>query len=66
MVERGNALSRDPNVCASCSSLADGMEGADEAKVVGADVEAGQQAVIPFPMNKKAQGDEKCPEESAQ
>lgn len=28
MVERGNALSRNPNVCASCSSLADGMEDA--------------------------------------
>jgi hypothetical protein len=26
MVELGNLLSRDPNVCASCSSLADGME----------------------------------------
>ncbi len=26
MVEKGNALSRNPNVCASCSSLADGME----------------------------------------
>ena len=26
MVEPGNALSRNPNVCASCSSLADGME----------------------------------------
>jgi len=26
MVERGDALSRNPNVCASCSSLADGME----------------------------------------
>jgi hypothetical protein len=26
MIERGNALSRDFNVCASCSSLADGME----------------------------------------
>jgi hypothetical protein len=24
--EPGNALSRNPNVCASCSSLADGME----------------------------------------
>jgi hypothetical protein len=24
--ESGNALSRNPNVCASCSSLADGME----------------------------------------
>ncbi len=26
MAEKGNALSRNPNVCASCSSLADGME----------------------------------------
>ena len=25
MAEKGNALSRDPNVCASCSSLSDGM-----------------------------------------
>ena len=26
MIERGNALSRNPNICASCSSLADGIE----------------------------------------
>src|SRR5437867_1209808 len=26
MSEKGNALSRNPNVCASCSSLADGMD----------------------------------------
>jgi len=26
MNERGNALSRNPNVCASCSSLADGID----------------------------------------
>lgn len=26
MPERGNALSRNPNVCASCSSLLDGMD----------------------------------------
>jgi hypothetical protein len=26
MTERSVALSRNPNVCASCSSLADGME----------------------------------------
>ena len=30
MVERGNALSRDFNVCASCSSLANGMEEASQ------------------------------------
>jgi hypothetical protein len=26
MADRGHALSRNPNLCASCSSLADGME----------------------------------------
>ena len=26
MVARGNDLSRNPNLCASCSSLADGMD----------------------------------------
>lgn len=26
MVEHGNTLSRNPNLCASCSSLADGMD----------------------------------------
>lgn len=26
MPEEGNALSRNPNICASCSSMADGME----------------------------------------
>jgi formylmethanofuran dehydrogenase subunit E len=33
MVERGNVLSRNPNVCASCSSLADEMEVNSESKV---------------------------------
>jgi hypothetical protein len=26
MPEHGNPLSRNPNICASCSSIADGME----------------------------------------
>jgi hypothetical protein len=26
MPDKGNALSRNPNICASCSSMADGME----------------------------------------
>jgi hypothetical protein len=26
MPEQGNNLSRNPNICASCSSMADGME----------------------------------------
>ncbi len=29
MSEKGNALSRNPNLCASCSSLSDGMEEPD-------------------------------------
>ncbi len=32
--EQGNALSRNPNVCASCSSLADGMDESAAAKLV--------------------------------
>ena len=36
MVEGGNALSRNPNVCACCSSLTDGMESESaEAPVAG-------------------------------
>jgi hypothetical protein len=26
MAEKGNTLSRNPNICASCSSMADGMD----------------------------------------
>lgn len=33
MSEKGNALSRNPNVCASCSSLADGMAQLDSFNV---------------------------------
>jgi hypothetical protein len=29
IAEKGNALSRNPNLCASCSSLTDGMSEAD-------------------------------------
>ena len=34
MVEKGNALSRNPNLCASCSSMADGMEESDAPELV--------------------------------
>jgi hypothetical protein len=34
MSEEGNSLSRNPNVCASCSSLADGMEEAAHSELV--------------------------------
>lgn len=33
MLARGNELSRNPNLCASCSSLADGM---DDSKMLSA------------------------------
>ena len=37
MVDKGNALSRNPNICASCSSLVDGM---DESSVASMDQSA--------------------------
>jgi hypothetical protein len=51
MAEGGNQLSRNPNVCASCSSLADGMDdlslpaqGPDASP--GSPLQPGDQAVI--------------------
>ncbi len=43
MSEAGNALSRNPNVCASCSSMADGME---EQSVLEAHPEITEAATI--------------------
>lgn len=34
MPETGNALSRNPNLCASCSSMADGMDGSTAKETV--------------------------------
>ena len=33
MPEEGNAQSRNPNICASCSSMADGMEASTECEI---------------------------------
>jgi hypothetical protein len=44
MVEKGNALSRNPNICASCSSLVDGME---ESSVASLDLAASVGSVRP-------------------
>ena len=33
MAVGGNALSRNPNVCASCSSIIDGMEDAEQVAI---------------------------------
>jgi hypothetical protein len=35
MPEKGNPLSRNPNICASCSSMADGMEELPMPEVAG-------------------------------
>jgi hypothetical protein len=44
---KGNALSRNPNICASCSSLADGM---DDTGVTGlTEAEPEQTAARPSP-----------------
>jgi hypothetical protein len=41
MPEKGNSLSRNPNICASCSSMADGMDESDVPE--GANVRLGQE-----------------------
>jgi hypothetical protein len=45
MAEHGGALSRNPNVCASCSSLADGLEECGLAVLLASDP-AAQQPVF--------------------
>ncbi len=52
MAESGNVLSRNPNVCASCSSLADGLEASvsavpEEMIGPGAPPEARDEATSP-------------------
>lgn len=44
MIETGNALSRNPNLCASCSSLADGM---DEPSVASIDEPSVAEPPVP-------------------
>ena len=46
MPENGNALSRNPNLCASCSSLTDGLEEAEAA-------EPACPEPVPFPVAEK-------------
>jgi hypothetical protein len=54
MGERGNALSRNPNMCSSCSSLSDGME--DDISTLPAALQKPQRQV-------EAQSPESRPEE---
>jgi hypothetical protein len=51
MVAPGNALSRNPNICASCSSLMDGMEGELE---MGAAASPSTQARVPVVAERSA------------
>ena len=62
MPETGNTLSRNPNVCASCSSMADGMDesGGTESRVsapgqpmkreTAPQNEAWPEAMVPMPQ----------------
>ena len=59
MPEKGNALSRNPNICASCSSMADGME--ESSVREGASIAPGQEltpetteAVARYRLEEKA------------
>jgi hypothetical protein len=48
MVEGGNALSRNPNICASCSSLADAAEDSNLPAVPGNPATERVQASVPL------------------
>jgi hypothetical protein len=53
MSQRGNSLSRNPNVCASCSSLLDGMDDADPGKVLASAVEAEAKETLAQPAQSQ-------------
>jgi hypothetical protein len=61
MTETGNALSRNPNICASCSSIADGME--EDTTSENASPALGLE---PTPPGKEALGRVERPEEAAE
>jgi hypothetical protein len=55
MAERGNALSRNPNICASCSSLLDGMGDSNPAEELSSTVlPQNQEPVTNTPKSPKA------------
>jgi hypothetical protein len=54
MSEKGNALSRNPNICASCSSLADGMEESSLPESTGPVAET-IEPVAPEPIEQHAE-----------
>ena len=64
MFEKGNALSRNPNICASCSSMADGME---ESIASGSSSAVPDQELAREKAEATAQGQvrEKAPDPSA-
>ena len=47
--ERGNTLSRNPNLCASCSSLADGMDLSDHSTLLEEKLPPTNQDLTPSP-----------------
>jgi hypothetical protein len=49
IAEGGDALSRNPNLCASCSSMADGMEEPDSSVASRAAAAGERKAADPIP-----------------
>ncbi len=54
MPEKGNTLSRNPNVCASCSSMVDGMEQSNVPETPAISTELAKAAAPDLPENKPA------------
>lgn len=52
MSDRGNLLSRNPNVCASCSSMIDGMGNSDPGKELTATTEPEPRKTQPDPKSR--------------
>ena len=54
MAARGNSLSRNPNMCASCSSLDDGMEGQGNQAVENDEAGNARGSRLPSATNRNA------------
>ena len=53
MSTKGNAFSRNPNLCASCSSMEDGMSGSDELEIADPAPPQPERHFEPAPISEK-------------
>jgi len=60
MPDKGNALSRNPNICASCSSMADGME-----ETIGAESRVVSSGGEPQPKTAAAAAPDRLEDQAA-